>query len=58
MKPLSNTAFYGCGIGMRDAENAHPICGDRFAWVFTDERGLETFRRCASEQGSGAAHFA
>jgi len=31
VKPISNTAFYCCGIRMRDAETPHPICGDRFA---------------------------
>ena len=36
VKPISNTAFYCCGIRMRDAETPHPICGDRFAKL--DER--------------------
>jgi len=37
MKPISNTAFYCCGIRMRDAGSQHPVCGDQFAKVFMNE---------------------
>lgn len=58
MKPVSNTAFYCCGIRMRDAESPHPICGDRYARLFMDERGSEIFRRFAAEPGPNASNVA
>lgn len=47
MKPISDTAFYCCGVRMQDAARAKPICGDNFAKAFMDERGraiLEKFK--------------
>jgi methyltransferase (TIGR00027 family) len=47
MKPVSLTAFYCCGVRMWDAESAHPVCGDRYAVRFMNDRGrevLELFR--------------
>jgi methyltransferase (TIGR00027 family) len=58
MKPISNTAFYCCGIRMRDAESAHPICGDRYAKQFMDERGMEIFRRFGDEALPNASNVA
>jgi len=58
MKPVSNTAFYCCGIRMRDAESPHPICGDRYARLFMDERGMEIFRRFGSERGPNLSNLA
>lgn len=43
MKPISNTAFYCCGVRMADAERDYPICGDRYAKVFMDEQGLRIY---------------
>jgi len=40
MKPISNTAFYCCGIRMQDAENEKSICQDIYAKEFMDGRGL------------------
>ena len=40
MKPISNTAFYCCGVRMRDAEASKPVCGDRYAKIFMNEDGL------------------
>jgi hypothetical protein len=31
MKPISQTAFYCCGVRMQDAESEKPVCGDVFA---------------------------
>ena len=31
MKPISLTAFYCCGVRMRDAESDKPVCGDVYA---------------------------
>lgn len=36
---------------MRDAESARPICGDRFARLFMNERGMEIFSRFGEERG-------
>ena len=58
MKPISNTAFYCCGIRMRDAENAHPICGDGFAKLFMNEHGMEIFSRFGSERGPNVSNVA
>lgn len=40
MKPISNTAFYCCGVRMQDAENPKSICQDIYAKDFMDARGL------------------
>lgn len=58
MNPISNTAFYCCGIRMRDAESAHPICGDQYARQFMDERGMEIFHRFGGEAGPNASNVA
>jgi methyltransferase (TIGR00027 family) len=56
LKPISNTAFYCCGIRMRDAERPRPICGDQFAKLFMNEQGLEIFRRFAAERGPNVSN--
>jgi methyltransferase (TIGR00027 family) len=58
VKPISNTAFYCCGIRMRDAETRHPICGDQFAKLFMNEHGLEIFSRFADERGPNISNAA
>lgn len=42
--PVSDTAFYCCGVRMQDAQRERSICGDRFAERFMDERGLSIFK--------------
>ena len=58
MKPISNTAFYCCGIRMRDAEQPHPICGDGFAKLFMNENGMEIFSRFGGERGPNVSNVA
>jgi methyltransferase (TIGR00027 family) len=58
MKPVSNTAFYCCGIRMRDAESPHPICNDRFAKLFMNEHGMEIFSRFGGERGPNVSNVA
>lgn len=58
MKPVSNTAFYCCGIRMRDAESRHPVCGDVYARGFMDERGMAIFREFAGESAPNASNVA
>jgi len=50
MKPISNTAFYCCGVRMEDAERPKPICGDDFAKTFMDERGLAILEKFKDEK--------
>lgn len=58
MKPVSNTAFYCCGIRMQDAESRRPVCGDRYARRFMDERGMAIFREFAGESAPNASNVA
>jgi methyltransferase (TIGR00027 family) len=58
MKPISNTAFYCCGIRMRDAESPRPVCGDRYAKRFMDARGMEIFRKFGGESGPNVTNVA
>jgi methyltransferase (TIGR00027 family) len=58
VKPISNTAFYCCGIRMRDAETPHPICGDRFAKLFMNDHGMEIFSRFTGERGPNVSNVA
>jgi methyltransferase (TIGR00027 family) len=58
MKPISNTAFYCCGIRMLDAESPHPVCGDRFARLFMNEHGMAIFNRFGGERGPNASNVA
>jgi methyltransferase (TIGR00027 family) len=58
MNPISQTAFYCCGIRMQDAQSGHPICDDRYAARFMDERGLEIFQRFGGETRPNASNVA
>ena len=43
MNPVSNTAYYCCGIRMLDAEHPRSLCHDHFAKRFMDEHGMKIF---------------
>lgn len=58
MKPISNTAFYCCGVRMQDAETANPVCQDTYAKVFMDERGLNIFSAFKEETNPNAGNVA
>jgi methyltransferase (TIGR00027 family) len=58
MKPISNTAFYCCGVRMQDAENEKPVCGDIYAKEFMDERGLNILSSFAAEKNPNAGNVA
>jgi methyltransferase (TIGR00027 family) len=58
MNPVSNTAFYCCGIRMRDAESPHPICNDYFAKLFMNEHGMDIFNRFGGERGPNVSNVA
>lgn len=43
LNPVADTAYYCCGVRMQDAQRARPFCGDAYAKVFMDERGMKIF---------------
>ena len=45
MKPVSDTAFYCCGVRMVDAASPRPVLGDTFAERFMEGRGLQVFEQ-------------
>ena len=49
MNPVSNTAYYCCGVRMLDAAHAHSLCHDVFAKRFMDEPGMQIFAPFRSE---------
>ena len=58
MKPISNTAFYCCGIRMLDAQSPRPVCADQYAKRCMDARGLEIFRQFGGESGPNISNVA
>jgi methyltransferase (TIGR00027 family) len=58
MKPISNTAFYCCGVRMQDAENEKSVCQDIYAKDFMDERGLKILSSFNSEKNPNAGNVA
>lgn len=53
MNPISDTAYYGCGIRMLDARRRRPICNDTYAERFMDERGRQILGRFAESRSNG-----
>ena len=58
MKPISQTAFYCCGVRMQDAESNKPICGDVYAKVFMSEEGLRILEKFKDEVNPNASNVA
>ena len=58
MKPISKTAFYCCGVRMRDAERDKPVCGDVYAKVFMNEDGLRILETFKDETGPNSSNVA
>jgi methyltransferase (TIGR00027 family) len=58
MKPVSRTAFYCCGVRMRDAERDNPVCGDVYAKVFMNEEGLRILEAFKDETNPNASNVA
>jgi len=58
MKPISQTAFYCCGVRMRDAELAQPVCGDTYAKVFMNEDGIRILDKFKDEIGPNTSNVA
>ncbi|MDH3219001.1 MAG: class I SAM-dependent methyltransferase [Gammaproteobacteria bacterium] len=49
MNPVSNTAYYSCGVRMDDAKRDRSVCNDIYAHKFMDARGLEIYQPFRSE---------
>jgi len=58
MKPISQTAFYCCGVRMLDAASAKPICGDVYAKVFMNEEGLRILEKFKDEVNPNTSNVA
>lgn len=58
MKPISQTAFYCCGVRMQDAASAKPICGDVYAKVFMNEDGLRILEKFKDEVNPNTSNVA
>lgn len=58
MKPISTTAFYCCGVRMRDAEGSDPVCGDTYAKAFMNEEGLRILEAFKDETSPNASNVA
>jgi methyltransferase (TIGR00027 family) len=58
MKPISQTAFYCCGVRMRDAELERPVCGDTYAKVFMNEDGTRILDKFKDEMGPNTSNVA
>ena len=58
MKPISQTAFYCCGVRMRDAESAKPVCGDVYAKLFMNEDGLRILEKFKDEVNPNTSNVA
>lgn len=58
MKPISQTAFYCCGIRMLDAQSPRPICGDFYAEKFMDERGRDILSQFSGERAPNIGNVA
>ena len=50
MNPISNTAYYCCGVRMEDADRKPSLCNDHFARRFMDERGLRIYQPFRTEK--------
>lgn len=58
MKPISQTAFYCCGVRMLDAERANPVCGDVYAKAFMNNDGLRILETFKDETGPNSSNVA
>ena len=58
MKPISKTAFYCCGVRMRDAERDKPVCDDTYAKVFMNEQGLQILEAFKDETRPNTSNVA
>ncbi len=55
MKPISDLAFYCCGVRMEDAASVHPVCGDHYAQRFMSAYGQGIYEFFRDEENSNAS---
>lgn len=55
MKPISDLAFYCCGVRMQDAARDHPICGDAYAKLFMPGYGQRIYDQFKDEAACNAS---
>ena len=55
MKPISNMAFYCCGVRMQDAALESPVCGDVYAKLFMNDYGRRIYDKFKEETISNAS---
>ncbi len=58
LNPISNTAYYCCGVRMLDAESSRPVCGDTYAKIFMNEIGMQIFEPFKTEDNPNASNVA
>ena len=58
MNPISDTAYYGCGIRMLDAKRRRPVCNDVYAERFMDQRGREILQRFDAQREPNVTNIA
>src|SRR5690349_7460075 len=58
MKPISQTAFYCCGVRMQDAQSAKPVCGDEYAERFMNDEGLSILEKFKDEVNPNTSNIA
>jgi len=58
MNPISETAYYSCGVRMLDAQRRRPVCNDFFAEKFMDQHGREILQRFGAELDANASNVA
>jgi methyltransferase (TIGR00027 family) len=58
MNPIARTAYYCCGVRMKDALSARPLCGDHLARHFMDAEARELFRRFEHFRGPNVSNAA
>lgn len=58
MNPISNTAYYSCGIRMLDARRSRSWCNDTYAERFMDARGREILERFGAERDPNLSNLA
>lgn len=55
VNPITNMAFYCCGVRMEDAAAEQPICADTFAHMFMCDYGMRIFNLFKEEENSNAS---
>jgi methyltransferase (TIGR00027 family) len=58
MNPISKTAFYCCGVRMRDAEGPSPVCNDIYAGRFMSDEALQILDLFNDETRPNASNVA